>query len=275
MSGVTSHAQHRDLETRVPSKPPVRARVVIAAVVCVALTAVSCAPGIGVGVDLRLIARNWDNGAKRIAQLLHPDFTFFVRTLPQLSQTLQMAFIASIVSAVICVPLIFWAAALSNQNGVGRRITRFIMDVIRAVPDLLYASILVAMVGVGPLPGIIALVLVDIGILVKLLSESVDALDPGLVEAADSAGATRWQTNRLMIWPATVPAYLSQLLYVLELNVRASSILGLVGAGGLGLLIDSVRTYYRYDQLSMIILEILVVVVVLDTLSAALRRRLI
>lgn len=229
---------------------------------------------VGVGVDIHLIIRNWQNGTDRIGQLLHPDFSFFPRTTQALTETLQMAFIATLISALIAVPFIFWASALSNPNAVGRRLTRFILDVIRAVPDLLYASILVAMIGVGPLPGIIALVLVDLGILVKLLSESVDALDPGLVEAADSAGASRWQTNRLMLVPASIPAYLSQLLYVLELNVRASSILGLVGAGGLGLLIDSVRTYYRYDQLSLIILEILVVVIALDTLSAAIRKRL-
>lgn len=264
-----------DLSLRIPAKPHVSLRVIAGTAVCIIITIVSCAPKIGVGVDFNLVARNWSNGAVRIVQLLHPDFSYFPRTVHALAETLQMAFIATLVSGIICVPLIFWAAALSNPNALGRRVTRFILDVVRAVPDLLYASILVAMVGVGPLPGIIALVLVDIGILVKLLSESVDAMDRGLVEAGESAGATRWQINRLMLAPSLTPTYLSQLLYVLELNVRASSILGLVGAGGLGLQIDAVRTYYRYDQLSLIILEILIVVIALDVLSAAIRKRLL
>lgn len=263
------------LEEKILAKPRMPVSVVLGVSVCILITVVSCAPSIGVNVDLHLFARNWQNGVVRIAQLLHPDFSYFPNTVPALTETLQMACIATFISAILSIPLIFWAAALSNPNTIGRQFTRLILDVIRAVPDLLYASILVAMVGVGPLPGIIALVLVDVGILVKLLSESVDALDPGLVEAADSVGASRWQTNRVMLVPSSLPAYLSQLLYVLELNVRASSILGLVGAGGLGLQIDAVRTYYRYDQLSLIILEILVIVIVLDTLSAIIRKKLL
>ncbi len=149
------------------------------------------------------------------------------------------------------------------------------LNVVRAVPDLLSAAVLVAMVGVGALPGILALVLFNVGIIVKLVSESIDAMDAGPIEAGRAAGGTQLQINRALALPDIWPAFVAQTLYVFELNVRASSVLGLVGAGGLGLLIDAVRTYYRYDQLSLIILEILVLVVLLDALSAAVRRRLV
>jgi phosphonate transport system permease protein len=118
-------------------------------------------------------------------------------------------------------------------------------------------------------------VLFNVGIIVKLVSESIDATDAGPLEAGRAAGATQTQINRAIALPDTWPAFVSQTLYVFELNVRASTVLGLVGAGGIGLLIDAVRTFYRYDQLSLVIVEILVIVVVLDTVSDAIRRRLV
>jgi phosphonate transport system permease protein len=114
-----------------------------------------------------------------------------------------------------------------------------------------------------------------VGIIVKLVSEAIDTNDAGPLEAGRAVGATQTKINRALALPDAWPAFANQTLYVFELNVRASSVLGLVGAGGLGLLIDSVRTFYRYDQLSLIILEILIVVVVIDVVSSAVRRRLV
>ena len=138
---------------------------------------------------------------------------------------------------------------------------RVVLNVVRAVPDLVYATILVAMVGVGTLPGVITLVLFDLGIVVKLVSEAVDSADASYMEAGRAAGGTQTQINRLTTLPQMWPMYASQVLYSLELNVRVSAILGIVGAGGMGRLIDEVRGFYRYDALATIILEILVVVI--------------
>lgn len=239
-----------------------------------AVTALTLAPGIGVEVDLGALARNWRNGADKIVALLQPDWSFFPRTVEPLLETLQMAVIATAVAGVVALPLSLWAARTTNPHRVLRGAVRAVLNVVRAVPDLLYASVLVAMVGVGALPGILALVLFDVGIVVKLVSEQLEAADTGALEAARAAGGTQLQVNRSVAVPDMMPGFWNQLLYVLELNVRASSVLGLVGAGGMGLLIDAVRSFYRYDQLSLIILEILVVVLVLEAVSSAARRRL-
>lgn len=260
---------------RLPARPGGRWKPWAVVAALAAVTAITLAPGIGVGFELDAIIRNWQHGADKVVKLLQPDWSFFPRTVPPLLETLQMAVIATAIGALISLPLSFWAARPTNPNSLARGAVRTILNIVRSVPDLLYAAVLVAMVGVGALPGILALVLFNVGIIVKLVSEAIDTTDPGPLEAGRAAGGTQAQINRTIAMPDMWPAFANQVLYVFELNVRASTVLGLVGAGGLGLLIDAVRTFYRYDQLSLIIFEILIVVIVIDVLSDAIRRRLV
>lgn len=272
MSGATM------LEEKIfdlPERPGGRWKAPAIAATIALITVVMCLPGIGIDVNFGAIARNWQNGAGKVLQLLMPDWSFFPRTVAPLIETLQMAVIATAVGALISLPLSFWAARSTNPNAPARIIVRGILNIIRSVPDLLYAAVLVAMVGVGALPGILALLLFNVGIIVKLVSEAIDTNDAGPLEAGRAVGATQAKINRTLALPDAWPAFANQTLYVFELNVRASTVLGLVGAGGMGLLIDAVRTFYRYDQLSLIILEILIVVVIIDIVSDAIRRRLV
>lgn len=258
-----------------PPRPRGRWKPWLALAVVLVITAITLSPQWGIAFSFDAIVRNWQNGAGKIVELLQPDWSFFPCTIPPLVETLQMAVIATFIGAVISLPLSLWAARLTNPNRWTRGALRTLLNAVRSIPDLLYASILVAMVGVGALPGIIALVLFNVGIIVKMVSEAIEANDAGPLEAGRAAGGTQLQINRAIALTDAMPAFINQTLYVLELNVRASTVLGLVGAGGLGLLIDAVRTFYRYDQLSLIILEILIVVLVIDTVSDAIRRRLV
>mgnify|MGYP004728001113 CR=1 FL=1 len=131
------------------------------------------------------------------------------------------------------------------------------------------------MVGVGALPGVLTLFLFDIGIVIKLVSEAIDSADHGYMEAGRAAGGTQLQINRATALPQVLPLFANQWLYTLELNVRISAILGIVGAGGIGRLLDERRSFYAYDDVSLVILQILVVVVVIELLSNLLRRRLV
>lgn len=270
---MTAPAPSRPLA--LPRKPPRRLSTFLITAALLLFTAASLHPEWGVAFSFDAIARHWQNGADKIVRLLQPDWGFFPRTIAPLVETLQMAVIATAIGAAVSLPLSFLAARLTNPNPVTRLLTRGIINVVRSVPDLLYASVLVAMVGVGALPGILALVLFNVGIIVKLVSESIESNDPGAIEAARAAGASQFQANRTAALPDALPSFINQTLYVFELNVRASTVLGLVGAGGLGLLIDAVRTFYRYDQLSLIILEILVIVLAIEAISSAVRRRLV
>lgn len=269
---VTTPSGYRLVPPRRPSLPW---RAVGALLVVVAITVVTMLPGVGVDFSLEGIIRNWRNGVDKIAGLLTPDWAFFPRTVGPLIETLQMAVIALAIAAVLSLPLAIWGARLTSPNRATRAAVRGFLNLVRAVPDLLYAAVLVAMVGVGALPGIIALVLFDLGIIAKLVSEQIEANDPGPLEAGRAAGGTNLQVNRASALPDIWPAFANQSLYTLELNVRASAVLGLVGAGGMGLLIDAVRAFFRYDQLALIILELLIVVLLIDWASSALRRRLV
>lgn len=260
---------------QIPAKPRGRWKPWAATGAVLAITAVMLSPQWGIAFSFEAIARNWQNGAGKILEMLRPDFAFFPRTIAPLLETLQMAVIATLVGALLALPLSLWAARPTNPNRATRALVRTALNIVRAVPELLYATVLVAMVGVGALPGVMALVMFNLGIIVKLVSESIEAADTGWLEAGIAAGGTQTQINRAMALGEVAPSFINQTLYVFELNVRASTVLGLVGAGGLGLLIDAVRTFYRYDQLSLIILEILILVVLLDAVSDYIRRRLV
>lgn len=258
--------------TQCPTKPRHGARTVAAVVLLVAITIWA---GIGVEVDLPAIAANWRNATTNIIALLQPDYGFFPKTIPALLETLQMAVIATVIGSALSLPLAFLASRATNPRPKLLVGVRFVMNMIRSVPDILFASILVAVVGVGALSGIMALVLFNIGIIVKLVSESLDGEDAGAQEAALAAGASWPKANRAAMLPQILPSFASQVLYTFELNIRASTVIGLVGAGGLGILIDNVRSFFRYHELSLIIVEILVLVLVLEALSAWVRKKLV
>jgi phosphonate transport system permease protein len=153
-------------------------------------------------------------------------------------------------------------------------IDRGVLNVIRALPDLLYAMVFVAAVGIGPLAGILALIMFNIGVLAKLLSESVDAVDVGPIEAAVASGATRTEMIRTSVYPQVLPSYLAFSLYVFELNIRASTVIGIVGAGGIGNVLNTQIKFFNFSNVGLVILELFVLVLAIELVSMALRRRM-
>ncbi len=263
-------------EFALPPRPKRGLRLALIITACAAFTVATCIPAIGgIELDLAAIARNWRNGVDKVAQLLQPNFAFLPRTWAPLLETLQMALVGAVLSALVSIPLTLWAAAPTNPNRVTRTVVRTLNNVVRAVPDLVFATVLVAMMGVGALPGVVTLFLFNIGVVVKLVSEAIDASDHSYMEAGRAAGGTQFQINRATALPQVWPLFLNQWLYTLELNVRVSAILGIVGAGGIGRLLDERRGFYAYSDVSVIILEILVVVIAIEVLSNLLRRRLV
>lgn len=257
-----------------PPRPRTWPRTVAVLVVLALITAATVTPAIGgIRIDLGTIARHWHFGWTKVQQMFDPDLSILPRTWKPLLETLEIAVVGAAASALLALPLSLWAARPTNPTW-GRSAVRAVLNAVRAVPDLVYATVLVAMVGVGALPGVLTLVLFDLGVVVKLVSEAIDSADARYLEAGLAAGGTQAQANRTMAVPQTWPAYASQVLYSLELNVRISSVLGLVGAGGIGRLIDEVRGFYRYGALGVIIVEILVVVVLIEVASNVLRKRL-
>ncbi len=257
-----------------PRRPVTWWKPCIAIAVLAAITYWAGSRRWGINVDFGDLLQHISNGADKLAQLARPSFKHFHETLLPMLQSVETAVVASAIGCAVGLPIAFLASRVTMPNAVIRGPIRALLSVLRSIPDILYASILATIVGIGPLPGVIALVLFSIGILVKLLAEVIDAVDTGPLEAARSCGAGRFGANRSAILPQIMPNYTAFSLYILELNIRTGTVLGLVGAGGIGQLISTWQNFYRYHDIGLIILEILVLVLIIEVASSMLRRRL-
>ncbi|MEX1178352.1 MAG: phosphonate ABC transporter, permease protein PhnE [Nitriliruptor sp.] len=210
-----------------------------------------------------------------IRRFFDPEWSFLPRAYPRFVETLYIAVIASAVGCSVALPISLLASSVTNANRVLHGVVRTWLSVIRSLPDIAWALLFVAAVGTGALGGIMALTIFNIGIIAKLTSETVDGVDLGPVEAASASGAGRVQTAWVSVVPQILPGYLSYSLYVFELNIRASLVLGLVGAGGIGNVIKVTLSRFEYERLGAVIVAFFVIVVILDQISIALRRRLV
>jgi phosphonate transport system permease protein len=190
-------------------------------------------------------------------------------------ETVAMAFLGTLLAAVISVPLAFLAARNTFPYRLPRFGVRRFFDCLRGVDQMIWALIFVRAVGLGPLAGIMAILISDTGTLAKLFSESIENIDRKASEGMQASGANRIQTLRFGIFPQVLPMFLSSTLYLFESNVRSATILGIVGAGGIGFqLSDRIRAH-QWEEASFILIVILVTVACIDWLSKKLRMRLI
>jgi phosphonate transport system permease protein len=192
-----------------------------------------------------------------------------------LLETVAMAFLGTLLAAILSVPLAFLAAKNSFPFRAPRFLVRRFLDCLRGVDQLIWALIFVRAVGLGPLAGIMAILISDIGTLAKLFSESIENIEKKPAEGVKAAGASAVQTLRFGVLPQVMPMFLSSTLYMFESNVRSATILGIVGAGGIGFqLSDRIRAY-EWEQACFILILILVTVACIDWLSKQLRMKLI
>ncbi|MFM7610247.1 MAG: phosphonate ABC transporter, permease protein PhnE, partial [Alphaproteobacteria bacterium] len=197
------------------------------------------------------------------------------KLLMSLLESLAMAFLGTVLAVVVALPL----ALLGAGNVIGNVLLRFsvrrLYDGLRGIDTLIWALTFVAAVGMGPFAGILALAVPDIGTLSKLFSEALESADRRQVEAVRAAGANRVLAVRLGLIPQVAPVMLSQILYTLESNARSSTVLGIVGAGGIGLsLADRIRIN-NWDEVAFIVLLILAMVAAIDFVSRRLRLKII
>lgn len=189
-------------------------------------------------------------------------------------ETLQIALVGTVLGFVLALPL----SLLATRSLYGRAVTtgvRTFLSVLRTVPSLLWAIVFVVAFGLGPAAGALGIAFYTVGYLGKLFYEALDGVDSEVIEAVWSTGANRLQLARYAVLPEAANSILSQLLFIFEYNVRASTILGFVGAGGIGFYILGYIQLLQYDRLLTALLVTLVVVLVIDQLSALLRARVL
>ncbi|MGL4635449.1 MAG: phosphonate ABC transporter, permease protein PhnE [Beijerinckiaceae bacterium] len=191
--------------------------------------------------------------------------------LHALAETVAIAFLGTLLAAIIAFPMGFLAARNTMASAVVRFISRRFSDTIRGVDTLIWALIWINVVGLGPFAGVLAIMTSDIGAFSKLYSEAIEAIDRKAGEGVVSTGGSGLHAIRFGIVPQVTPVLISQVLYYFESNTRSATIIGIVGAGGIGLYLAEMIRTYEWDKVAFIILMVLVTVAIIDFLSSRLR----
>jgi len=209
-----------------------------------------------------------------ISDFLKPDFTDLGMYVEKMIETVQIALWGSALSIVVGVP----CGILSSNNIAPVWVVqpmRRVMDACRAINELVFAILFVAAVGLGPFAGVMALFIHNLGVISKLFSEAVEAIDPRPVEGIRATGASRLQQVIYGVIPQVLPLWSSFSLYRFETLVRSATVLGIVGAGGIGFTFYESFRSFQYDRAAAVIVVVVAVVSVIDMLSSQLRKRLI
>ncbi|UDF03700.1 phosphonate ABC transporter, permease protein PhnE [Asticcacaulis sp. AND118] len=227
--------------------------------------------------DLPLLGQNWSNTSTYLRDYLHPDFsdhatvTHYIR---EMWVTVQVAIWGTVLSILLAVPFSLLCATNIAPAWISFPVRR-LMDTLRAVNELVIGTAFLVAVGPGPLAGVLALALHNTGVLAKLFSEAVEAVDQPPIEGVRATGSTRLQEIVWGVIPQVGPLWTSFALYRFESSARSATVLGLIGAGGIGqVLFDNINSF-NYARVSAIAIIIVIAVVIIDITSSAIRKRLV
>jgi phosphonate transport system permease protein len=240
------------------------------------------------GVLLALLAASWRGADMRPLELLRdsgniaeyargffpPDFREWRHHLSELLITLQIALWGTALAVVCAVPLALLASANIVPPGVYQPVRR-LLDACRSINEMVFALLFVVAVGLGPFAGVLALWVHTTGVLAKLYAEAVEAIDPQPVEGIRATGAHALEEIVYGVIPQVMPLWISYTLYRFESNIRSASVVGMVGAGGIGMVLWDVIRGFDYAQTAAVLLMLVVSVSLIDLLSAQLRKRLV
>ncbi|MBW0135318.1 phosphonate ABC transporter, permease protein PhnE [Pseudonocardia abyssalis] len=259
----------------VPSRRQRPKAVVLGWVVAAVVVAAHVVAWNATEVSFGALVDGWRGMADFLSEAIPPDLSWDVLG-PSLEGALVTLWIG-LLGTTLSVPLSLGLALLAARGtapGWAYQPTRWLLSFLRAVPDVVFALIFVTAVGLGPFPGVLAIVCHNVGVMGKLWAEALEDADPGPPQALRSAGAGRIQVAAHALLPTVTPQFVGLLLYRFDVNVRSSLVLGLVGAGGIGFLINQSIQLFQFDEMLTHILVVLVLIVAVDQLSALVRRRL-
>lgn len=212
--------------------------------------------------------------------LIHPDWSYVYNgtgedLVSQLWETLCIAFLGTFISAIISIPFAFWAATTKNKKWYTSRSGKFVLTFIRCFPEIVLALMFIKAVGPGSAAGVLALGFHSVGMLAMLFSEAIESLEDGPNEAVIASGGSKWNVAMFATLPNLMPALISNTLYRFDVSVRSASILGIVGAGGIGYPLTIALNYRQWNRVGIILIGIIVMVVLIDWISGAIRKKLV
>lgn len=238
------------------------------------------------GFDFKMLIERGNQLGYILGRIFHPDWSYFrgfwveadrantMKLMNALMDTIKMSIMGSMVGATLALPIAVLASTNINKNRFVVWFLRILLMIIRTLPTLIIAKFASLIFGLGTYAGTMAIIVFTFGIVAKMMYESIETIDMGAFEATESFGANKFQSFWSACMPQILPTYLSYCLYSLEMNIRAAAILGYVGAGGLGILINEVIGWRDYESLGAILLALFVVVFIIENTSETLRKKL-
>tara|TARA_B100000963_G_scaffold323764_1_gene308809 strand:- start:79 stop:906 length:828 start_codon:yes stop_codon:yes gene_type:complete len=207
-------------------------------------------------------------------RMLPPDFSNLNQLIYAMFETVEIAFLGTFIAIVLSIPLGLFSAKNLAPNYFVYIICKIIVIFFRAIPEFIIAMILVIAIGFGAMPGVLALGLHTMGFLAKFYAEDIEHINKGPIDALKSSGATKSQIISFGVIPQILPAFVANNLYILDRNVRMATMLGIVGAGGIGYELQSSFRMFEYERVSAIIVLIFVTIFIIDHLSAFIRSKI-
>ncbi len=233
------------------------------------------------GFDFAIIINRGYQLGYILGRIFHPNWSYFggdaantAKLFNALFDTIKMSIMGSFIGATLALPIAVLSSTNINKNGVVVWALRILLMIIRTLPTLIIAKFAALIFGLGTFAGTMAIIVFTFGVVAKMMYESIETIDMGAFEATESFGANKFQSFWSACIPQILPTYLSYCLYSLEMNIRAAAILGYVGAGGLGILINEFIGWRDYESLGAVLLALFVVVFVIENTSQYLRKKL-
>ena len=227
----------------------------------------------GMGIRWEFVADSPAQVRDLLGRMLPPDWAFAGELVGPLIQTINIATLGTALAVVLSIPVAFLAARNTTFNGATYALGRLVMSVSRSVDSLIWALIFIIVVGPGSLAGALAVAVRSIGFVSKLFAEGIEEIDRGQVEAITATGAGRLKVLLYGIVPQIRPLFAGVTIYRWDINVRESTVLGIVGAGGIGFVLNTAILGLEWSRVGLILVVILAVVVISELISAALRKR--
>ena len=207
-------------------------------------------------------------------RMLPPDFSNFKGLIYAMFETIEIAFLGTFIAIILSIPVGLFSARNLAPNYLVFLIARIITIFFRAIPEFIIAMILVIAVGFGAIPGVLALGLHTMGFLAKFYAEDIEHVNKGPIEALKSSGASKRQIIAFAVIPQIIPSFVANNLYILDRNIRMATMLGIVGAGGIGYELLSSFRMFEYPKVSAIIIIIFITIFIIDHLSSLIRSKI-
>ena len=209
-----------------------------------------------------------------LSRMLPPDFSNLSELIYAMFETIEIAFLGTFIAIVLSIPLGLFSARNLAPNYFVYLVCKTIVIFFRAIPEFIIAMILVIAIGFGAMPGVLALGLHTMGFLAKFYAEDIEHINKGPIDALKSSGATKSQIISFGVIPQILPSFVANNLYILDRNVRMATMLGIVGAGGIGYELQSSFRMFEYERVSAIIILIFVTIFLIDHFSAFIRSKI-